>query len=480
MSQLLKNVIPKTGRQVTRLGFGSYRVSQPLHAEALTAALEGGVNIIDTGNNFENGGSERLIGNTLDSLLKKGKLSRESITLVTKSGYLGAADIEPFNANEDYVQLTEKSFHSISPRVLEKQIESSLERLKTDKLDIFMINSPERMMFSKNRRYTSSQLYKDLSLSFLYLDGLVKSGTIGGYGVCSNTLALPAAADHISLTDIIKTCPNPSNFVAAQVPFNLFEREAVVASENDERRTVAEIAKENDIYLMTNRPLNAIAHGQIRVLTNHELGANGKGPAEHEIMSKMQASFEKVAKLESDVMSELPVEEEALTAKFVWGQVLSENLARLSQNHFATRHYLNNQVLPALQKDLEHLDHFATELQNDQELAAYQHWIEDYRNSVTSLTKDIVDYAYIDTLRKNNELDRILCALSPTLKDTPKDAYSPLSIKALRFLLSHTEVGTVFTGMRDPTYVKDALFAAKQELIDEEDIDDVWRCPIFN
>lgn len=64
---------------------------------------------------------------------------------------MGAADIEPFDANEDYVQLTEKSFHSISPRVLEKQIESSLERLKTDKLDIFMINSPERMMFSKNR-----------------------------------------------------------------------------------------------------------------------------------------------------------------------------------------------------------------------------------------------------------------------------------------------------------------------------------------
>lgn len=43
--------------------------------------------------------------------------------------------------------------------------------------------------------------------------------------------------------------------------------------------------KENDIYLMTNRPLNAIANGQIRVLANHELGANGKGPG------KIQVSF---------------------------------------------------------------------------------------------------------------------------------------------------------------------------------------------
>jgi diketogulonate reductase-like aldo/keto reductase len=48
-------VIPKTGQQVTKLGFGSYRASNETHARALTAALEGGINIIDTGNNFENG-----------------------------------------------------------------------------------------------------------------------------------------------------------------------------------------------------------------------------------------------------------------------------------------------------------------------------------------------------------------------------------------------------------------------------------------
>jgi hypothetical protein len=68
-------------------------------------------------------------------------------------------------------------------------------------------------------------------------------GTIGGYGVCSNTLALPSSADHVSLTDILKACPNPSNFVAAQVPFNLYENEAIVPPENDDRKTIAEIAK---------------------------------------------------------------------------------------------------------------------------------------------------------------------------------------------------------------------------------------------
>ncbi|KAI8095029.1 NADP-dependent oxidoreductase domain-containing protein [Gilbertella persicaria] len=471
MSQLVKNVIPKTGQQVTRLGFGSYRASQPVHAEALKRALEGGVNIIDTGNNFENGASETLIGNTLQSM----KLSRESITLVSKSGYLTAKDIQTLD-QKDYVQLNEKSFHSVSPRVIESQIESSLERLKIKKLDIFMINSPERMLMSKNRRYTSSQLYKDLSDSFKYLDSLVMNGTIGGYGVCSNTMAFPTAADHVSLKSVLESCANPSNFLAIQVPFNLYEREAIVS----DNKSVAEIAKEKDIYVMTNRPLNAIANGQIRVLVNHELGADGKAPAEHEIMSKMQTSFEKVARLESDVMSELPIEEEALTAKFVWGQVLSENLARLAQNHFATRHYLTQQVLPVLDKDLKELRDYATQLDTEEEVAAYEHWIENYRECVHNLSHDIVNYAYIDTLRKNNELDRILSALCPSLNTMPQDAYSPISIKALRFMLSHQQVGTVFHGMRDPLYVKDALFAAQQEPINQEDIDDVWTCPIFN
>jgi hypothetical protein len=74
----------------------------------------------------------------------------------------------------------------------------------------------------------------------------------------------------------------------------------------------------------------------------------------------------------------VPVEEEALTSKFVWGQVLSENLARLAQNHFATRHYLTQQVLPVLEKDLLELENFAKDSEEDN-LPAFEYWIEDYK-----------------------------------------------------------------------------------------------------
>jgi len=113
-------------------------------------------------------------------------------------------------------------------------------------------------------------------------------GKIGGYGVCSNTMAFPSAVDHVSLPEVIKSCSNLANFVAAEVPFNLYEKEAIVPSDNDNTKTVAQIAKEHDIYLMTNRPLNAIANGQIRVLVNHELGANGKGPGKHDAQKKKE------------------------------------------------------------------------------------------------------------------------------------------------------------------------------------------------
>lgn len=64
-------------------------------------------------------------------------------------------------------------------------------------------------------------------------------GTIGGYGVCSNTMALPAAADHVSFKDVLSACDKPDNFVAIEAPVNLFEREVVFG----DQKTVSDIAK---------------------------------------------------------------------------------------------------------------------------------------------------------------------------------------------------------------------------------------------
>ncbi|CDH56668.1 aldo keto reductase family protein [Lichtheimia corymbifera JMRC:FSU:9682] len=471
-------VIPKLGRHVSRIGFGAYRITpgEPRHAQALRDALKAGVSIIDTASNFANGGSERAIGETLEDMAQKEQLDRQSLTLVSKAGYLTADQLDGFEPGKDYVQINDKSFHTVSPKILEREITSSLERLKTNKLDIFLINGPERMLMAKNRSYTPAHLYQDLKESFQFLDSQVANGTIGGYGVCSNTMALPAAADHVSLKDVLNACIKPENFVAIEAPVNLFEREVVFG----DQKTVSDIAKENDIYLMTNRPLNAIANGQIRVLVNHIFGEGQS--SEHQLMEKMTQTFSQVSNLESDMMSELPLEEETLASKFVWGQVLSENLARLAVNHFATKHYLTQQVLPAIDKDLKTLEEYASQF-DDEKAESFNDWMSSYKQNVRNLADDIVSYAYIDTLRKNSELDRILDALSPTLsRQVNQDIHSPLTVKALRVLLGHDQIGTVFTGMRDPVYVNDALLALDKSIkepLSQQDINDIWQCPIF-
>jgi aryl-alcohol dehydrogenase-like predicted oxidoreductase len=70
---------------------------------------------------------------------------------VSKAGYLLEHEVEHLDASQDFVQIRDKNYHSISPRVLERQISQSLERLDTDKLDIFLINAPERMLMAQKR-----------------------------------------------------------------------------------------------------------------------------------------------------------------------------------------------------------------------------------------------------------------------------------------------------------------------------------------
>ena len=74
-----------TGVSVSALGFGAYRVSEgdAEHEAALRAALtDGGVNLVDTSWNYEQGASEQLIGRVLGELIAEGQLVREEVVVV--------------------------------------------------------------------------------------------------------------------------------------------------------------------------------------------------------------------------------------------------------------------------------------------------------------------------------------------------------------------------------------------------------------
>ncbi|KAI8084657.1 NADP-dependent oxidoreductase domain-containing protein [Halteromyces radiatus] len=461
-STLPKRLIPKLNQSVTRLGFGGYRVSQiESHGAALQYALEQGINLIDTGANFENGQSEKIIGDILSS----SSINRKDVTLVTKAGYLSKQDIERLDTSkDDYVHVQGNSYHGISPRILQDQLEQSLTRLQTSYVDIFMINAPERMLVSS--KFHRGELYKQLGHSFSFLDTMVQQGVIKGYGICSNTMACKDAADHVSLSSVLRACDHLDNFCAVEAPFNLYEQNLL------QDAVLMDSLDAHGIFLMTNRPLNAITpQGQIRGLYNHMIDPTD--------MEDLRQAFENVAQLEMDMIAELPEDEDdSMASTFVWSQVLSENLQRLGQHHFATRHYLTSQVQPTVAKDV------ARFRKKYEDVPAYMEWADVYQKQMDHLMTCLVNYAYMDTLKKNNDMDRILSALvswpsSHSLKDDNKTScYSPLTVKALEIYLAQQEIGSIITGMRQRDYVDDALLAMKeyqQSPLSEQQLLDINR-----
>jgi aryl-alcohol dehydrogenase-like predicted oxidoreductase len=156
---------------------------------------------------------------------------------VSKVGFvLPSSVFSPTESLQDvpfYAKISETSYHSIHPSYLSAQITASLERLQLDKLDIFILNNPKRMLDDKHlpAGYTKTRLYMEIAEAFVHLDKEVAKGRIGGYGICSNALYLPTTDDHLSLKTIMKSRPDYGweldNFVAIEAPLNLFEPELV-------------------------------------------------------------------------------------------------------------------------------------------------------------------------------------------------------------------------------------------------------------
>jgi predicted aldo/keto reductase-like oxidoreductase len=107
----------KTGEKVTRLGMGTSWVVQPSFVQA---ALFAGVTFIDTAEGYEQGNSEKTIGEVLERTKK-----RKDVFLVTKT--------------HDYGKGTGGNLK----KTLEDRLSKSLERLRTDYADAYYMHGME-------------------------------------------------------------------------------------------------------------------------------------------------------------------------------------------------------------------------------------------------------------------------------------------------------------------------------------------------
>jgi len=165
----------KTGEKVSEMCLGTMtfgrRCDEAESDRILSAALEVGVNFIDTAALYCNGGTEEILGRIL-----KGR--RDKVFLVSK-------------VRIDVIGVLES-------------IEQSLKRLQTDYLDLYLIHAPMRGM-------NPHQIMKDLGR-------VVKDGKARYVG-CSN---YPAWL--VTYSNCIAEREGWPEFVCNEVPYSLIER----------------------------------------------------------------------------------------------------------------------------------------------------------------------------------------------------------------------------------------------------------------
>src|SRR4051812_4486451 len=259
---------------VSSLGLGTYLgdcddAEDARYTAITVAALERGVNLIDTAINYRCQRSERAIGDALRIVLEKGTVRRDEFVVCTKGGYI-PLDRTPPATKEGYRGFLQNEYfgpgiitpeevvsggHCLSPRYLADQIERSKRNLGLAFLDIYYLHNPEQQLDSVQR----SVFEQSMRAAFSELENQVDRGNIGCYGCATwNGFRIdPGARNHLSLEQLtsiaIDVAGSKHHFKAIQLPINLAMTEAVRSHTQNigsNRTSVLEAAHSLDVSVV--------------------------------------------------------------------------------------------------------------------------------------------------------------------------------------------------------------------------------------
>ena len=462
----------RTALVTSRLGVGTYRMDDrvPEHAEALTAALLQGVNLVDTSTNYTDGHAEQLIGKVLAKLFEAGKLSRDQVIVVSKAGYVQGENLQRARDRDaagspipEMVHFLEDCWHCLHPEFLADQLGRSLARLGLRRLDVYLLHNPEYFLSDarKHRPTTPlaevrAQFYERVKRAFARLEEECDAGRLSFYGVSSNSFGAPAAEpDATSLTRMLELArevakertgdPERHRFAVVQLPLNLLEGyPALIAKDGPAAdRTVLAYAAEQGLAVLANRPLNAFV-GE-RLVRLAEPPARAAQVPLQEAASEVQALE---AIFAEDFAPQIKVEGKGPRPEqiFRWGKELADPRRFTGLDHWLQ---LQGQVIgPEVNGALRALG------QGFGEAPAFRAWAVRYGDAMTVLLESVTYEVLAAARRQASELKQ---KLSPLVPGSWKPA--SLSRQALATLLSTEGVTAVLVGMRKRAYVEDALGA---------------------
>ncbi|TQQ82161.1 aldo/keto reductase [Halonotius roseus] len=221
------------------IGLGTY-LGEPTDAvdddyrEAITTALDNGINIVDTAINYRCQRGERVVGDALTG----SDVDRDEIVVATKGGFLpfdGERPAEPGGyIREQYVEpgivdpeTLVRGSHSIEAGVIDHLLDRSLSNLDLDRIDCYYVHNPETQLLERE----PEAVYDSLEATFELLERRRAAGDIGCYGLATWEAFRvdPGADQHLSLPTLLERAAQAAETVGVgdhglqvlQLPFNV-------------------------------------------------------------------------------------------------------------------------------------------------------------------------------------------------------------------------------------------------------------------
>ena len=230
------------------LGIGTYLgecddADDASYAAAIRAALQRGINVIDSSINYRCQRSERVVGETLRAAIADGLVKRDEVIICTKGGYV-PLDGAPPRSRDDYLEYLQRTFvdpgivapedivgggHALSPSFIAHQIKASQANLGLRTLDVYYLHNPEQQLDSVQ----PARLRTILRRAFALLEERVESVDIGCYGCATwNGLRTPPdTRGHLDLSELVGIARDVGgdnhHFRVVQLPINLAMSEAI-------------------------------------------------------------------------------------------------------------------------------------------------------------------------------------------------------------------------------------------------------------
>jgi aryl-alcohol dehydrogenase-like predicted oxidoreductase len=452
-----------TGLLASQAGFGCYRVdlADPEHERSLRKAMISGINLMDISSNYGDGGAEKLVGEVLEDMAASGEIGRESVVVVSKVGYLQGQNYQlsqerkrrgkPF---KDLVLYADGLEHCIHPEFIDDQLTRSLERLKLDTLDFYLLHNPEYYLSWASKTGVSlekarQEYYSRIKQAFEHLETEVERGRIRLYGISSNTLPSPAADPEFTsleqVWEIAQSLSSDHHFRVIQLPMNLLETGGITEKNQAKGQSVLEFARDKNLAVLINRPLNAIAHNKLLRLA--------------EVRPTRRVSDKDI----TDLIDELIYSEEILKNKIlpqlglppatqsqVMEQVATGAVLKQHRQSFGTyerwQELQEYYFLPRVKGVFQFLKQ---QLNLAEEISS---WVNSHLEKLEAVLEAVASSYREEAAERCGQIKNRLSSA-----DTDWSEAVTLSQMAIRALRSTAGITTVLVGMRREDYVKDVL-----------------------